>query len=147
MNRRFLNRLINEWEQYGKIIIAVDFDDTISPFRYDDEEAKFLYNRVWNLLEVSYQTGAYIVCHTACNPDRYTEIKHLFNQNGIPEVYINETPIDLPYGNKGSKVYANIFLDDRAGLNEALEMLETALWQQRSKLQSNRLNYEGSLGF
>lgn len=40
MNRRFLLRLIQEWEQYGKIIIAVDFDDTISPFRYNDVEAQ-----------------------------------------------------------------------------------------------------------
>lgn len=147
MNKRFLGRLVQEWEQYGKIIIAVDFDDTISPFRYNDEEAQLLYNKVWNLLELSYQTGAFIVCHTSCNPDRYDEIKGLFQKNGITDVYINETPIDLPYGQKGSKVYANIFLDDRAGLNEALEMLETALWIQRGKLQSNRTNYPGSLGF
>ena len=28
---RYLNRLINEWKLHGKIIIACDFDDTISP--------------------------------------------------------------------------------------------------------------------
>lgn len=147
MNKRFLNRLIDEWDQYGKIIIAVDFDDTISPFKYNDEEAHFLYDKVWKLLKLSCETGAYIVCHTSCNPDRYSFIQDEFTRNGIDNVFINETPIELPYGHKGSKVYANIFLDDRAGLNEALCMLETALYAQRAKLQSNRLDYEGSLGF
>lgn len=147
MNQRFLDRLITEWEQYGKIIIAVDFDDTISPFKYNDLEAQQLYKRVWNLLNLSYETGAYIVCHTSCNPDRYMLIRNEFLRNGIPEVYINETPIELPYGNKGSKIYANIFLDDRAGLNEALDMLETALYAQRSHLQTKRLDYPGSIGF
>lgn len=147
MNKRFLLRLIEEWEQYGKIIIAVDLDDTISPFRYNDLEAQKLYDRVWNLLNLSYQTGAYVVCHTACNSDRYSFIQDEFTRNGIPDVFINETPIQLPYGNKGSKIYANIFLDDRAGLNEALDMLETALYVQRGKNQSKRLDYEGSIGF
>ena len=32
----------------------------------------------------------------------------------------------LPYGNNG-KIYANIYLDDRAGLEEALIILEKAL--------------------
>lgn len=144
---KFQRRLIDEWSQYGKIIIAVDFDDTISPFKFNEFEDNQFYARVWNLLNECYQTGAYIVCHTSCNPDRYDFIINEFKRNGIPEVYINQTPIDLPYGNTGSKIYANIYLDDRAGLNEALEMLETALYYQRGNLQSIRSSYPGSMGF
>jgi len=147
MNHRYLLRLIEEWDTHGKIIIAVDFDDTVSPYRYNDEQALAQCIRVWNLLNECQHTGAYIVCHTACNPDRHSDIRSIFKANGIDEMYINETPIDLPYGKEGAKVYANIFLDDRAGLNEALDTLETALYVQRGKIQSKRLDYPGSLGF
>jgi hypothetical protein len=41
---------------------------------------------------------------------------------------INENPINLPYGHHG-KIYANIYLDDRAGLNEALNILEFAMYK------------------
>ena len=41
---------------------------------------------------------------------------------------INENPIDLPYGHNG-KIYANIFLDDRAGLFQGMEILEQAMYQ------------------
>lgn len=41
---------------------------------------------------------------------------------------INENPIPLPYGKNG-KVYANIFIDDRAGLNESLQILEFAMYK------------------
>jgi hypothetical protein len=146
MNRRFVERLAEEWEKYGKIIIAVDFDDTVSPYRYNDEQALMLYIRVWELLQLSQQTGAYIVCHTACNPDRHDEIRRIFKANLIDDIHINQTPVDLPYGKAGSKIYANIFLDDRAGLNEALDILETALYIQRGKMESKRLDYPGSLG-
>jgi len=147
MNRKYLNRLVEEWETHGKIIIAVDFDDTVSPYRYNDDEAAKQYDKIWALLRDCQQTGAYIVCHTACNPDRHNDIRDVFGLHGISDVCINKTPIDLPYGKEGSKVYANIFLDDRAGLGEAVEMLEAALYIQRGKLESKRLEYPGSLGF
>jgi hypothetical protein len=147
MKQRFIERLAEEWETHGKIIIAVDYDDTVSPYRYWDESAADQYHKIWHLLMECQQTGAYIVCHTACNPDRHDEIVGTFSKNGIKDVSINKTPIDLPYGKSGSKIYANIFLDDRAGLYEAIEILEEAMYIQRGKLESKRLEYPGSLGF
>lgn len=147
MLKRYKERLLEEWNRHGSTIIAVDFDDTISPWKFHDLEALALYRRVWKLLRECQITGAYIVCHTACNPDRYSEILQAFEDHGINDVTINKNPIDLPYGNSGSKVYANIFLDDRAGLLQALEILEDALYKRRAVIESNRLDYPGSIGF
>jgi hypothetical protein len=127
----YLERLEREWEQYGKIIIACDYDDTISPWNMKGFDNK----RVMEVLKVAKETGAYIVIFTSCNPERYQEISNYCSKNGIDIDSINKTPIDLPYGNN-SKIYANIFLDDRAGLNESLNILEYAMYRIRGKKQN-----------
>jgi hypothetical protein len=127
----YLERLEKEWEQHGKIIIACDFDDTISPWRMHNADFK----RVIDTLIVAKQTGAYIVIFTACDAYRYEEIRTYCSKNGLEIDAINETPIDLPYGKNG-KVYANIFIDDRAGLNESLMILEMAMYRKRGKSTS-----------
>jgi hypothetical protein len=53
---------------------------------------------------------------------------------------INTTPIDLPYGNN-KKIYANIFIDDRAGLNESLNILEMAMYRIRGSRQLNNFDF------
>jgi len=128
----YLERLLEEWEQHGKIIIACDYDDTISPWKLKG----FNPQRVIETLKVAKQTGAYIVIFTACNEARYPEIFEYCQSQGLTIDGINKTPIDLPYGND-RKIYANIFLDDRAGLNESLNILEMAMYTIRGK----KLNY------
>jgi hypothetical protein len=90
------------------------------------------FTKVISVLKVAKETGAYLVIFTACNPDRYEEIRRYCEERGLPIDAINETPIDLPYG-KTKKIYANIFIDDRAGLNESLEILEMACYRRRGK--------------
>jgi len=34
--KKHVERLALEWARHGKIIIAVDFDDTISPWKFRD---------------------------------------------------------------------------------------------------------------
>jgi len=125
-NNIYLDRLVNEWQKYGKIIAAIDYDDTVSPWGFSKEQIKE--TRIFEILQVAQQTGAYISCFTACNPDRHEEIRNLFKENGIHLDSINENPVDLPYGHHG-KMYANIYLDDRAGLTEALSILENATYR------------------
>ena len=122
----YLERLEQEWKQHGKIIIACDYDDTISPWKMKGFDPK----RVIEVLKVAKQTGAYIVIFTSCNEERYQEIEEYCNSQGLEIDAINKTPINLPYGNN-SKIYANIFIDDRAGLNEALNILEFAMYRVR----------------
>ena len=127
----YLDRLIQEWNQHGKIIIAVDYDDTLSPWKLRDFNPK----RTFDVLKVAKETGAYIVIFTACDPFRYDEIYDYCHDNGLEIDTINKNPIDLPYGH-GGKIYANIFIDDRAGVNEALNILEIATYTIRGKQHS-----------
>jgi thiol-disulfide isomerase/thioredoxin len=127
----YLERLEAEWKQHGKIIVAVDYDDTISPWKLQGFDPK----RTIEVLKIAKQTGAYLVVFTACKADRYPEILQYCESIGLEIDTINKAPIDLPYGND-SKIYANIFIDDRAGLNEALQILEFAAYRIRGSRQN-----------
>ena len=127
IQNKYVDRLRKEWEQHGKIIIAVDYDDTISPWKWTKEE---LQDTV-TVIKEAQLVGAYVVIFTACAPDRYTEISEYTKSLGIRVDAINQNPIDMPYGNS-NKIYANIFLDDRGGLEEAKHILRTCIYLQRS---------------
>lgn len=127
----YVDRLESEWEQHGKIIIGVDYDDTISPWKMND----FDFESVIKILKVAKETGSYIVIFTSCNEERYPEIISYCQSKGLEIDRINETPIELQYGNR-SKIYANIFIDDRAGLLESLDILEMSMYRIRGKRAS-----------
>lgn len=134
---KFIKRLTAEWNQHGKIIVAVDYDDTISPWGFKTDGDKSEMDFLINLLKGVKQTGAYLVIWTACHSDRFEEITQYCRERGLEIDSINKNPIDLPYGHNG-KIQANIYLDDRAGLNEALNILQEAMYQQRSYLQQQK---------
>ena len=138
MENKYLTRLYQEWKQHGKIIVGVDFDDTISPWKFKDKESLEKIDKTIQILRVAHETGAYIVIFTACSPDRYEEIQSYCEKAKLPIDTINKTPFEIPEGyGKGGKIYANIFLDDRAGLDQALDMLNTAMYMVRGDRASN----------
>lgn len=120
--KAYVHRLYKEWVEHKKIIIAVDYDDTIFPWKFSTEENC---QKVINELIACQKVGAYITIFTCSNVDRFQEIKDYCKSKGLVIDSINENPISLPYGNV-NKIYANIFIDDRAGLNESLLILTTA---------------------
>lgn len=124
MNRNALKaRLQNELAKYGKLIIAVDFDDTV----YDTHQHGWTYYDVLNCIEGWQEAGkAYIICWTSSDTDRYHIIYDYFKCNGIELDAINfNAPWIEP---KGPKIYANIYLDDRScGLQEAVSILNELL--------------------
>ena len=130
-NNKYHQRLYDEWIQHSKIIVATDFDDTISPWKFQSEDDIKEINKLIQLLIEIKQIGAYIVIFTACNPDRYPDITKYCLDKGLTIDGINTTPVDLPYG-KTNKIYANIFLDDRAGLNESIETLREVMYYVRA---------------
>ena len=132
----YLERLEEEWKMYGKIIIACDYDDTISPWKMQNSDFK----RVFEILKTAKQTGAYVIIFTACKEERYSEITKYCLDNGLSIDGINKTPIDLPYGND-KKIYANVFIDDRAGLNESLNILEMAMYRIRGSRTSGGFDF------
>lgn len=130
---KYTERLTKEWLQYGKIVIGVDFDSTIYPWpTIENSEDR---EKVIKTLQVAHETGAYIVINTCSHPDRHSEIQEWCEKIRLPIDGINASPIELPYGNHG-KIYANIYLDDRAGLMEALKTLEDAMYIVRGKQMS-----------
>jgi hypothetical protein len=136
----YVDRLVNNWRQHGKIIIGVDFDDTIAPYMFNEQSTC---NEVINLVREAIKTGAYIVIHTACNPDRHREILEYCSSVGIIVSSINKNPISLPYGEKG-KPLCNIYLDDRAGLNEACNILQQAIYVIRGERESSKLTNQNT---
>lgn len=139
--KKYIERLYNEWISYDRIIVAVDWDDTLSPWKLNSKEECY---PVWDLLKKVKSTGAYIVIFTACKEDRYNEIKKECDLGGLDIDSINKNPIDLPYGNN-TKIYANIFIDDRAGLQQAMDILETAMYKVRGHREQEKLLNLGEL--
>ena len=138
--QKYKDRTFNEWKQHGKIIICVDFDNTISPydtFQNDDDIEQCI-----KLLRECQQVGCYIVIHTACNPDRHLQILTWCSSIGVNVDCINRTPIEMQYGKPGSKPYANIFLDDRAGLLQSMEILSDAMYRMRAHKAAENTSFD-----
>ena len=114
---RLSDKLLEVYREHGKIIIGVDFDDTIFPYtKYANRE---LINSVVNLL-VKVKGKAYICLYTVSDNQSLKYKVEIMRLNKIEPDYINISPIKM--GN-GQKPFFNILLDDKAGLNEAYKEL------------------------
>ena len=116
-NTNAINRIVEEWRKYKKIVIAYDFDDTV----YDFHKKGRTYNDVIKLLQRCKKVGAFFVVFTACGKDEEEKIKLYLDENEIPYDKINENLDFIKF--TGRKVYYNIMLCDRAGLQSAYECL------------------------
>lgn len=112
-----VDRLIYEYEKYGSIIVAYDFDNTV----FDYHRKGHWFEQVIELLRVCRSMKFHLTVFTSCNDDRFPEIRQYLEANDIPYDGINETPDFIPF--QGRKVYYNILLDDRAGLKGAFDQL------------------------
>ena len=115
-------RLVNEWITHGKIVLAVDFDDTIFHWRHTSQERC---DEILELVKWVKSIGAYIMIHSSSDIGRYKEIRDYCYSKGLHIDSINENPIILPYGTQG-KPYYNWQLCDRSGLDYAVEVLNEA---------------------
>jgi|APTNR8051073442_1049403.scaffolds.fasta_scaffold00075_95 hypothetical protein len=120
-----VERLVAEWVKHERIIIGVDYDDTLMPWSLDGPVHTARLARTRVLLRACVELGARIVIHTASNPERYAEIRHTCRAERIAIEAINENLPGLKYGTT-TKPYANIYLDDRAGIDQALDVLSAA---------------------
>jgi hypothetical protein len=116
-----INRLVDEWEKYGKLVIAYDFDNTV----YDFHNKGYKFDKVIELLRECREYGAYFIVFTASLPSRYEFIRNYLDENNIPYDSINEDYHETSY--MGRKIYYNILLDDRAGLSSAYQNLKWTL--------------------
>ncbi|WP_316786742.1 hypothetical protein [Pedobacter frigiditerrae] len=108
-------RLIDEYQKYGSIVIAYDFDDTV----YDFHKKGRMYNQVIDLLRELNSINCFLICWTG--QEDIQLVKTYLAENNIPFDTINENPPF--YKSESRKVYANAYLDDRAGLNQVYNEL------------------------
>jgi hydroxymethylpyrimidine pyrophosphatase-like HAD family hydrolase len=109
------NRLVDEYNKYGTLVVAFDFDDTV----YDFHKKGRIYNDVIKLLQELKSINCYLICWTGQDDSEF--VKAYLQQNNIPFDAFNENPPF--YKSTSRKVYANAYLDDRAGLKQVFEEL------------------------
>ena len=121
-------RLLAEYNKYKSLIVAVDFDDTLYDFHKDGGT----YTQVQQLIRDLKDIGCFIIIWTG-NQDTEFVIDYL-NKNDIPFDRINdEAPVSkkLLNGRFPRKVYANVYIDDRAGLFQVFTELTNLVKQHK----------------
>ena len=130
MSNRFLNtascvdNLYREYLLHPKLIIAIDFDCTV----FDYKQTGDTYEVALNLAKRCQDLGFYIVCYTHRSPESYGFIHTYFAEHGITLDAINRNVVIVGDSKvPETKIYYNILLDDKAGLGQAQEILESLL--------------------
>jgi hypothetical protein len=120
------NRLLEEYNKYGTLVVAYDFDDTIYDFHKKGRE----YNDVIKLLQDLKSINCFLICWTG-NEDAEMVVSYL-NENNIPFDAMNDNP---PFHRSESrKIYANAYLDDRAGLKQVYDELTSLVFTVKHKI-------------
>lgn len=108
-------RLEEEYLKYGRLILCVDYDDTL----FDFHKKGRTYEDVFQLLR-RWQKYADIIIWTGNGEDCFTDIRTYCEEHGLTIYGIN---CDSRIKVAGRKIYANAYLDDRAGLSETYHTL------------------------
>lgn len=107
---------MEEYKQYNSLVVAFDFDDTVYDFHKKDR----IYHDVMALLRTLKSINCYLICWTGQENPEF--VAQYLKENDIPFDAINENP---PFHKSTSrKVYANAYLDDRAGLHQVYQELK-----------------------
>lgn len=122
-NNKYVDRLVRQYLEHDNLVIAVDFDDTIFPGNVN--HAGDLKPIIETLKESS-TIGFKNVIYTARNKKYFPEILQFCKDNEIDVWGINEDVVKLKEPTSG-KIYYNLFLDDKAGLEEAHKILCEAI--------------------
>lgn len=127
----YIHNLVNHWKEYGKIIICVDYDNTILPY-YDFEED--ICRTVIDTLHEATALGARLILFTCRGGKDLEGAVEYCTQKGLTFEKVNSHIVTFPEGS--TKPYCNIMLDDKAGLLSALYILQAAIrryqWIKRS---------------
>lgn len=136
-----IDRLVNEWVKYGRLIVAYDFDNTV----FDYHNKNYSFPAVINQLNTLGRMGCYMICFTSCDNSRFPEIRSYLRENSIPCHGINIDSEIVPF--KGRKIYYNVFYDDRSGLGQVVDIMGTVmlrvgiLMREKAREIHNRNNW------
>lgn len=113
---RGVERLMEQYRLHKTLIVAMDYDDTI----FDYHKKGYSYPKVIKLLLECQKLGfTLIMLSTKEDPEELRENVSHCAELGLRIKYINEGPI-MP---KAKKPFFNIYLDDKAGLAQAYDIL------------------------
>jgi len=133
-----LERLLREYEEHGCIVVAYDFDDTVCTYTPGNPEPTLerrANEEICQLLRELRPYAKFVVWTCRSTDPNVWEpgsgsrsalelaLQWLRNHN-VPFDHVNEDTV-VSYGSR--KIYANIFLDDRAGLSATFLMLKMFL--------------------
>lgn len=121
-------KLYDEYKKYGNLIVAVDFDGTIH--QYSEKEKLEDIEPIVEIIK-KVQDYSTIVIYTVSSEDRFEYILNHCKKLGIRVDAINNLPASVrdkvPHKEfsetNRSKLFYNIFLDNRAGLEESYKAL------------------------
>ncbi len=124
------DRLWKEYNKYGSLIVAVDFDSTLYDFHGIGES----YEQVRQLVRDLYTANCQIIIWTGNQNTEFVE--SFLAENNIPYHGINtdsKDGMDYTGGNPPRKLYANVYIDDRAGLEHVYNDLRKLLYNLNKK--------------
>lgn len=122
-----VERLRSEVAAHGSLFVAFDFDNTI----FDYHSQGFDYSGVISLLRRCSEMGHKMILLTSNeDEEKLAFIRHYCRHFGIRIDYVNENPV-VCHGCR--KPYYNILIDDRAGMNEACEILNAIIKEQENE--------------
>lgn len=118
-------RILEDYKKNGNIIIAYDIDDTVRPYRNSKESCDLVVDLLKRANEVL--NASFIVFTSNKNINK---VESFLNTVGLPYDKINE---DMDWVKErditDGKIYYNLFLDDKAGLAESYDALNSlVLW-------------------
>lgn len=116
INQHLANKLRSVIRRHSKLVIGVDFDNTIQ-----DPANKDIYQDIAQLVKLAHSKGHIICIWTANSSPHIVEL--ILKYNNIPYDYFNNSPLM----NNLRKPHFNLLLDDIAGLNETYHTLSHIL--------------------
>lgn len=121
------NRLRDEFKKYGKLIFAVDYDDTL----FDFHKKGRTYENVMTLLK-RWEPYSEVIIFTGNSESEYPNIEKYLNEHNVKYKGINcDSSVVVP----SRKIYANVYIDDRGGLPMVYQMLNRLI----DEIENNNL--------
>ena len=118
----YIQKLFNDWINHGRIIICIDYDQTILPYQQFEKEICPI---VVSTVKEAQKLGATLVLFTCRNGEMLEKAKTYCNSINLSFDQIN--PIDPFLPEYSHKPYCNIMLDDKAGLPYSLFILQQVI--------------------
>lgn len=125
----YYQTLENVYKKYLNVIVAFDFDNTV----FDYHKKGIDFSPVINLLQKCNKLNFKLICFTSNYGDRLKFIEYYIKEVlNLKGVIINKAEGRSSIS-PGEKPYANIYLDDKAGLKESYKRLNKLITKIENK--------------